>query len=158
VVYQTINGVQQTVVGNYALLGLNRVVFVVGPYDTSKPLVIDPVLSYSSYLGGAGDDQALGIAVDGAGNTYVTGSTLSADFPLRNPFQSTLGGGTDVFVTKFNSLGNDLVYSTYVGGSGNEQGNGIALDLAGNAFVVGTTASTNFPTTTGAYQTTLGGS
>src|SRR5438128_2601562 len=156
--YQTINGQQQTVTGSYVLLGTNRVGFVTGPYNTAYPLIIDPVMDYSTYIGGSGDDEGLAIAVDGAGNTYVTGKTLSTNFPLQNPFQSSFQGGTDVFVSKLNALGNALIYATYVGGSGADQGNGIAVDLAGNAYVVGTTGSTNFPTSTGAYQTTLGGS
>src|SRR5262249_18701546 len=156
--YQTADGARKDVAGAYTLLGGNRVGFAPGAYDVSKPLVIDPVLDYSTYLGGSGDDQGLGIAVDGAGNSYIVGKTLSTNFPVQRPFQSSAQGTSDVFVTKLNPAGNAIVYSTYVGGSGADQANGVAVDLAGNAYVVGTTASTNFPTTTGAYQTTLGGS
>jgi RHS repeat-associated protein len=158
VMYQMVNGVRQNVTGRYVVSGLGRVGFEVDAYDPGRELIIDPVLEYSSYLGGSGDDEGLAIAVDGAGNAYIAGKTLSSNFPVQNPFLGTIQGGTDVFVTKLSAAGNALVYSTYIGGSSDEQGNGIAVDLAGNAFVVGTTASSNFPTTTGAYQTTLGGS
>src|SRR5439155_14687294 len=136
ILYQIINGARQDVAGSYTLLGADRVGFLPGPYNAAYPLVIDPVMDYGTYLGGSGDDQGLGIAVDGAGNTYATGSTLSTNFPLQNPFQNTYQGSTDVFVSKLNPFGNMLIYSTYVGGSGNDQGNGIAVDLAGNAYVV----------------------
>jgi hypothetical protein len=103
-------------------------------------------LAYSTYLGGSGLDSGAGIAVDGAGNAYVTGPTYSTDFPLANPFQGTLGGGgSDAFVTKFNASGSALVYSTYLGGSGLDSGRVIAVDGAGNAYVAGSANSTNFP-------------
>src|SRR5262249_7422111 len=127
-------------------------------------LVIDPVLAYSTYLGGSGDDAGNGIAVDGAGNVYVTGSTASTDFPTQNPVQGTYGGGvcipnacTDAFVTQLNAAGTALVYSTYLGGNDNDVGIGIAVDSSGSAYVTGSTSSANFPTTAGAYQRTSGG-
>jgi len=129
----------------------------VAAYDASRPLVIDPVvLSYSTYLGGSGDDQGFGIAVDTDGNAYVTGRTDSANFPtISGAFQPTGGSTTDAFVTKLNPAGSALVYSTYIGGSGFDSGAGIAVDAAGNAYVTGFTGSTNFPTTAGAFQTTF---
>ena len=116
-------------------------------------------LVYSTYLGGTSDDYGYGIAVDTAGNAYVTGYTASTNFPTTpGAFQTTYGGGSDdAFVTKLNPTGTALVYSTYLGGTDSDGGYGIAVDSAGNAYVTGYTASTNFPTTPGAFQTTFGG-
>src|SRR5262249_4928997 len=122
--------------------------------DATKPLYIDPVLSFSTYLGGSGDDLGYGIAVDSAGNTLIAGQTTSYNFPTVNPFQSTLQGQSNAFVTKINSSGTYLVYSTYLGGHHFDGANGIAVDAAGNAYVVGTTNSSNFPTSPGALRTT----
>lgn len=101
-------------------------------------------LVYSTYLGGKNWDIGYGIAVDKAGNAYVTGSTYSTDFPTKNAFDST-SNGADVFVTKLNATGNALVYSTYLGGRSSEEGSGITVDKAGNAYLTGTTTSGNFP-------------
>src|SRR4029077_8352244 len=114
-------------------------------------------LMYSTYLGGSGDDGGYGIAVDNADNAYVTGRTISSDFPTKNPLQAAYGGISDAFVAKINAGGSALVYSTYLGGTAADFGNGIALDGAGNAYVTGLTESTNFPSTPGAFQTTCGG-
>ena len=117
-------------------------------------------LIYSTYLGGTGGDSGEAIAVDSKGNAYVTGLTNSVNFPTLNPFQSTYSGGSapDAFVTKLNTNGT-LLYSTYLGPTdGNVIGYGIAVDSKGNAYVTGSTRSANFPTTTGAFQTTYGGS
>jgi|SRR5579871_885719 len=103
-------------------------------------------LIYCTYLGGRSDDRAFGIAVDSGGNAYVTGWTGSGAFPVVSPVQSTLGGGKDAFVAKLNAAGNTLIYSTYLGGAGNDSGNGIAVDASGNAYVAGYTYSSNFPT------------
>jgi len=116
-------------------------------------------LSYSTYLGGSGADHAVGIAVDSPGNAYVTGNTWSTDFPTQNPYQGTQGGGDfsiDVFVTKLGPAGDSLSYSTYLGGSGDEYGRGIAVDSSGNAYVTGDTWSTDFPTQN-PYQGIYGG-
>jgi Beta-propeller repeat len=122
----------------------------------SRPLVIDPVLSFSSYLGGQGGDRGYGIALDPAGNVYITGETRSANFPIMNALQSSYGGDrNDAFVTKLNPSGTAILYSTYLGGSGGETGYDIAVDSTGNAYVTGTTYSTNFPTTPGALQRTI---
>jgi hypothetical protein len=117
-------------------------------------------LVYSTYLGGKGNDTAYGIAVDGSGNAYVTGLTTSTNFPTLHPMQATYGGGSgghgDAFVTKLNPTGSALVYSTYLGGSVGDEGDAIAVDTSGNAFVTGSTSSVNFPTKN-AFQPTKGG-
>jgi hypothetical protein len=118
-------------------------------------------LVYSTYLGGSGYEIGTGIAVDGSGNAYVTGSTESTDFPTMNPLQPANGGGNypglDAFVTKISPAGSAFVYSTYLGGSGEDVAYAIATDHAGNAYVTGLTASTNFPVTPGAFQTVFNG-
>jgi hypothetical protein len=115
-------------------------------------------LVYSTYLGGSYRDIAYGIAVDGSGNTYVTGETGSIDFPTTaGAFQSVNRGNTNAFMTKLNAAGSALVYSTYLGGSRQDYGYGIAVDGSGNAYLTGQTRSTDFPTTAGAFQTTFGG-
>jgi hypothetical protein len=134
-----------------------EVSFEVAAYDKSKPLIIDPVLTYSTFLGGGDNETGYGITVDADGNAYVTGSTGSIDFPTASPLQTSAGGDFDVFVSKVNPTGTALVYSTYLGGSGFDRGTGIALDSSGNVYLTGMTASNNFPTTTGAFQTTFGG-
>jgi hypothetical protein len=116
-------------------------------------------LVYSTYLGGSDGDNGSGIVVDATGNAYVTGTTVSTNFPTTaGAFQTFNAGRLDAFVTKLNPTGSALVYSTYLGSSGNDNGFGIAVDATGNAYVTGqTVASTNFPTTLGAFQTTSGG-
>src|SRR5205085_1987157 len=102
-------------------------------------------LVYSTYLGGSGYDTGYGIAVDGAGSAYVTGAATSFNFPTQSPYQATLQAGYDAFVTKLTPAGNALFYSTYLGGSSDDSGNGIAVDGAGSAYITGATNSTNFP-------------
>jgi hypothetical protein len=115
-------------------------------------------LVYSTYIGGSEDDVGYGIAVDGSGNAYVTGSTYSINYDVTpGAFQMTKGGGEDVFVTKLNETGTALVYSTYIGGSGDDYGNAIAVDGSGNAYVTGWTGSTDYDVTWGAFQTIHGG-
>jgi hypothetical protein len=144
--YQEVNGGRRVIDSHYVLAGANQIGFAVGAYDAHLPLIIDPVLSYSTYLGGSGEDYGSAIAVDSAGNAYVTGQAWSQDFPTKNAFQGTFGGGSyDGFVAKLNASGTALIYSTYLGGSGNEYGIGIAVDGAGNAYVTGSTTSTDFP-------------
>jgi hypothetical protein len=151
---------------HYVLQGENQVGFEVAKYDTSKPLVIDPVLKYATYLGGSGDDWGSvfnflrAVAVDPRGNAYVIGTTDSVDLPTTagayQPKFAGSGGGFidpfggfavgDVFVAKLNKAGDALVYSTYLGGGGDDYGEGIAVDAAGNAYLAGMTDSTDFPT------------
>ncbi len=152
--YQEVGGKQWTVSGQFVLLGTNEVGFQVGAYDKSLPLVIDPVLTYSTYLGGSAADYGFGVAVDGSGNAYVTGYTLSTNFPTTTGvFQSSLSGSEDAFVTKLNASGTGLLYSTYLGGNTTTYGQAIAVDGSGNAYIAGATNSSTFPTTSGAFQT-----
>ena len=143
-IYQEVNGIKQVIPGLYMLTGKSEVGFQVAAYDPTESLIIDPVLTYSTYLGGSDYDAGRGIAVDAAGNAYVTGETLSTNFPMANPFRGTFAGG-DAFVTKLNAAGSALIYSTYLGGTRDDFGHGIAVDAAGNAYVTGSTSSANFP-------------
>jgi len=150
------------VAANYTLDARNRVSFQLGAYDHRKTLLIDPTLSYSTYLGGSSNDYGASIAIDSSGSAYVTGYTNSITFPVTaGAFQTTCGGGcsgttVDAFVTKLDPTGSSIIYSTYLGGAGNDYGNGIVLDAAGNAYIVGQTFSADFPTTAGAFQTSCG--
>ena len=108
--------------------------------NTSGSSLVD-----STYLGGSSDDQGFGISVDASGNAYVTGGTTSNNFPIAAAIQGSSAGGSDVFVTKINSLGTTLIYSTYLGGSTSDYGYDIAADTSGNAYITGRTYSTNFP-------------
>ncbi|HEX8191233.1 MAG TPA: SBBP repeat-containing protein, partial [Pyrinomonadaceae bacterium] len=160
--YQQDGDERRAVESRYVMRGRARVGFEVGAYDRSKPLVIDPVLSYSTYLGGEGFEMPAGIAVDGAGNVYVTGTVVSDDFPVTdNAFQKRKAGGgrpgfgQDVFVTKLRPAGKgaaDLVYSTYLGGGAADYPFQMAADAAGNAHVVGVSESADFPATANSYR------
>jgi hypothetical protein len=224
-VYQRVSGRLRRVRCHYTLLAKNQVGFTLGAHDREQPVVIDPVLRWSTYLGGSGTsgDAALSIAVDSSGHAYVTGVTNSLDFPTTpgvfeatvpapgqrsafitkmawngrsviystyfggtncsetfptgirvdgsgnayitgstdctdlpvtsGAYQGSYGGSVDDFVAKLNATGTALVYSTYLGGTGNERAGGIAVDSAGNAYITGETASADFPTTSGAFQT-----
>jgi hypothetical protein len=138
IVYQEKNGTRQEIAARYAITNTNRVGFEIGGYDTSRPLCIDPLI-YSTYLGGDSYDYGASIAVDSAGNAYVTGETASTNFPTMNPLQANYHGGDDgmydAFVAKINPTGSALIYSTYLGGSGGESGVVIAVDSVGNAYV-----------------------
>ncbi len=144
------SGETQEVAAGYRLMGESSVGFVVASYDRGRELVIDPVLQYSTYLGGARTDIGTGIAVDVAGSAYVTGKTESLNFPTQNPFQAVKGGLPNptlynAFVTKLSPAGDAIVYSTYLGGYESDEGHGIAVDGAGNAYVTGQARSTDFP-------------
>ena len=158
--YQEVDNKKIEVIAQYRKTGENTYGFEVGEYDTSHTLIIDPVvLTYSTYLGGSGGDAGYGIAVDSSGYAYVTGNAGNSTFPkTTGAYQTTFGGSADAFVTKLNVDGSALVYSTYLGGTGNDQGRGIAVDSSGYAYVAGMTASDDFPMTMGGYQTTKGGS
>jgi|HubBroStandDraft_6_1064221.scaffolds.fasta_scaffold17757_2 hypothetical protein len=145
--YQEVNGTKREIRSHYVMKGRNEVGFRIASYDRGRPLIIDPVLAYSTYLGGSTDDAVLDITVDSAGNAYVTGFTTSIDFPTANASQPAYGGGNaDAFVTKINAAGSALVYSTYLGGSSDEVGQSIAVDSAGSVYVTGYTGSPDFPT------------
>jgi hypothetical protein len=148
-VYQVLNGVKKEIDGRYVIKGNREVGFATGSYDASAPLVIDPVISSSSYIGGTNNDVAHDIAVDSLGNAYLTGETFSASFPGTT---TPVYVFHEAFVTKLNPAGSAILYSTYLGGSGNEIANRIAVDSTGNAYVVGTTDSPNFPVTAGSFQ------
>jgi len=153
-VYQLVEGAKKEIEGNYVLNAKQEVGFKLSAYDRAQPLVIDPVLIYSSYLGGSDFDAAEAVAVDGTGNLYVTGETLSLNFPRAGTSRAS-AGSYDLFVTKVNAGGSAFVYSTYIGGRGDDLGQGIAVDANGNAYVTGLTDSDNFPTVN-ASQSSIG--
>ena len=132
--------------GRFVLDDRNHVRFAVGPYDRTRPLIIDPVLYYSTNLSGNLGGAEGGIAVDSSGSAYITGGTDSADFPTSNPLQANLQGQGNCFVSKLSPDGSELVYSTYLGGSDIDYCTGIAVDSSGNAYVTGETWSSDFPT------------
>jgi hypothetical protein len=146
VAYQEIDGMRQAVQCAFTHPAADRVGFSVGGYDASQPLTIDPLLVYSTYLGGALQDIGRAIAVDRGGNVFVTGQSSSLNFPTNRAFRGTNSGGADVFVARLNTNASAFLYSTYVGGSNADIGFGIAVDVGGNAYVAGTTESGNFPT------------
>ena len=161
VIYQEGDAGRHEILGGYVLEGHREIGFMLDVYDTTRPLVIDPTLVYSTYLGGSGVDFLHGtgsIAVDAAGSAYVTGTTSSADFPTTaGAFQPTYAGGnfncsSDAFVSKLDPTGSVLVYSTYLGGDACDSSRGIAVDASGNAYVTGHTDSGDFPVTPGALQ------
>jgi len=143
-IYQVREGRKTEVQGDFILADSRTYGFKVGPYDKNLPLVIDPALVFSTFLGGAHDDFANGIAVDSAGNVYVAGSTSSNNFPVLTPVQ-TYAGGSDAFITKLSPTGDSLVFSTFLGGSQDDFANGIAVDSSGNVYVAGATSSADFP-------------
>ncbi|HKE55349.1 MAG TPA: SBBP repeat-containing protein, partial [Pyrinomonadaceae bacterium] len=155
--YQKVRGKQRTIPSRYVVRAGNEVAFSVGRYNRSLPLVIDPVLVYSSYLGGSGSETGNAVAVDSTGSAYIVGQTNSPQFPVGSPLQPTLGGLTDVFITKLNPAGTAVVYSTFLGGSGSENGFGVALSTSGDLFVTGQTSSVNFPLVSPLHAT-FGGS
>ncbi len=156
-IYQTVNGARTAIAGGFKLNGNQEARFEIAAYDHAKPLVIDPTLSYSTYLGGTDSEIGTSVAVDPMGNVYIVGTTRSFDFPTLNPFQPVLGGLLSAFVAKFSPSGS-LIYSTYLGGSslvgdnGYSLGLGIAVDAAGNAYVTGQNSDAEFPTTANALQ------
>jgi hypothetical protein len=165
VVYQEANGTRQTIDGHYVVRHGHRVGFALGDYDLRRALIIDPAITYSTYLGGATNESgADAVVVDASGDAYLTGYTRAWDFPVTpGAFQTTCPSGQGqygcgtwgaAFITKMNPTGTALVYSTYLGGNEGAQGSAIAIDGAGDAYVTGFTYASNFPTTPDAYQTT----
>lgn len=153
--YQEIAGRRKEVAASFLINERREVSFVLGEYDERLALVIDPVFSYSTFLGGNSSDAIRGIAVDSAGNAYVTGETASTNFPVTaNGYRTVHSGGfNDVIVSKLNPTGTALLSSTYLGGNGFDSGLDIAVDSSGKAYVTGSTTSSDFPTTPGAFQT-----
>jgi hypothetical protein len=160
--FQVIGGNRVPVESRFEVRGAHSYGFAIEGYDRRYPLIIDPDLLYSTYLGGTRvgvGESALGVAVDDAGRAFVTGGAGSTDFPTTpGAFDRTLGGFGDAFVTKLNPAGSALAYSTYLGGSRGDFSSDIAVDDAGRAYVTGITGSANFPTTPGSFDRTFGGS
>jgi uncharacterized protein (TIGR03437 family) len=157
-VYQTVGGVRHEISGDYRLAGLSRVRFEIGEWDRTLPLVIDPVFSYGSFLGGASADGAFSLALDSAGNIYVAGITGSAAFaPSGSTPVRSFSGMSDAFVAKLNPQGTALIYFTYLGGSDQDAAMAVSVDSQGNAYVTGGTNSKDFPVTSQAFQTRFGG-
>jgi hypothetical protein len=126
--------------------------FRVGDYDRSKPLIIDPVLVYAEYLQGNNRTSIAGMAADAAGEAFVTGETAATDLLVASANQPSNAGSDNAFLMKFSADGSGAVFATYFGGSAFDQGNAVALDANGNAYITGTATSANFPTTAGVYK------
>lgn len=167
VIYQTVRGVRQEVPGGYRLLDAHTVAFAVGKYDRQWPLVIDPVLYFSTYFGGNSIDTAWALALDTNGFIYVAGQTFSnqksttSTLPFSTPgaFQTNFAGGSqvgDAFVAKFDNQGSNLIYLTYLGGSVDDAAYCIAVDGNGDAYVAGATDSANFPIRNGIFTNISG--
>ncbi|HXD29585.1 MAG TPA: SBBP repeat-containing protein [Pyrinomonadaceae bacterium] len=160
-VYQELNGQRKPVEASYVIGAEGDISFIIGDYDRTNTLVIDPTLVYSTYFGAGAIDEARDIVVDATGNAYICGNTSSTNLLVVNAFQPTFGGGNfqgarDVFVTKINSSGTSVLYSTYLGGGGDDKCGRLALDASGNAYIAGETTSTNFPVFN-AFQGLYGG-
>jgi hypothetical protein len=167
VIYQTANGARKVISGGYKMLDAHTVAFAVGKHDRNLPLVIDPILSYSTYFGGNADDIAWNVAVDTNGFVYVAGQTLSSQFAANTllsthgAFQTNYQGGLqagDAFLAKFGNSGSNLVYFTYLGGSADDAAYGLAVDATGDVYVAGATISPNFPTKNAIYTNISGAS
>lgn len=159
-VYQDLaDGTRRTIAGAFRLLSSTEIGFALGAYDRSRPLVIDPVLSYSTFLGGtAANEEIDAIAVDSTGAVYVAGFTNSTDFPVTpGAARTTFAGNTDAFVAKLNPTGTALLYATYLGGASFDEPYRLRVDAAGTAYVAGRTTSADFPVTPGAAQSAHGG-
>lgn len=157
VAYQDHLGGRQPVAVRYQIGASGEITFELGEYDRTRTLVIDPVVAYSTYLGGGGTDFAQGIAVDTDGSVLICGYTLSTDFPTASARQGASGGSQDAFVAKLNSSGSALVYATFIGGGGIDAANSVAVDAEGNAYVTGLTASSNFPVASPLQASNRGG-
>ncbi len=155
--YQSVDGRRHEISGRWQLSADKTATFRLASYDRSRALVIDPVLRYSSFLGGSQSTSISRIAVDSAGNAYVAGYTTAGDFPAApTPESSTFGGGAvsqGAFVAKIDPTGSSLLYTTYLSGSAGEQATGLAVDTTGNVYITGNTQSTDFPVL-GAFQST----
>jgi uncharacterized repeat protein (TIGR01451 family) len=152
-VYQVNGNREQPVLGHFVRRSENEIGFSVPDYDRTRTLVIDPVLSYSTFLGGSGDEFGTKIAIDSGLNFYVAGTTTSADFPVTTGVtQPTLDAPNDAFVAKFDATGSTLLFATYLGGTGTETVAGIGVDGGFNVYIGGTTTSSNYPHSVNAFQ------
>jgi hypothetical protein len=163
VVYQEINGERVAVSASFVLRDANTVAFEIAAYDRARALVIDPVLTYSGFIGGIGDDEGFAVDIDSAGNAYVVGyaSSTETTFPvLVGPDLTHNAGTTDAFIAKVNPFGTALIYAGYIGGNGPDIGRGVAVDANGNAYITGycTSGPTTFPVLVGPGLTYTGGS
>jgi hypothetical protein len=159
IIYQMVGGSRKEISGGYRLVNEETVAFSVGEYNRGLPLVIDPILSYSTYFGGNLGDEGLAVAVDTNGFIYVAGETFSTQFATPGAYQTNFQGGSltgDAFVAKFDNAGTNLIYLTYLGGSGDDGAFGMAVDGAGDAFVTGFTDSGDFPVTNALYKNISG--
>jgi uncharacterized repeat protein (TIGR01451 family) len=154
--YQEIGEKKREISVRYSLKPSGQVAFQIGNYDKSRELVIDPVLVYSTYLGGSDFELGNSIAVDSSGNAYITGQTFSPNFPTGSSLHPVMSGFSDAFISKLNAAGSAIVYSTYLGGSNLENGLSIAVDNAGNAYVTGQTFSDDFPVVNALFSTLAG--
>ena len=153
-IYQEIGGNRLFVQGRFISRGYRRFGFKIGRYDHSLPLVIDPVLSYSTFFASQGETDVAGVARDAAGEIFLAGSTAGIRLPIEQPFQSQLNGVKDAFISKISEDGSTLVYSTYFGGSSQDEAVALALDTQGDAFITGDTSSSDFPTTPNSFGPT----
>ena len=144
-IYQESGGGRVHIYGRYRMTGPRTIGFEIDAFDASQPLVIDPIISYCTYLGGSAMGAVTGLAVDAGGNLYVAGWTEALDFPIAGAIQAFNKGGVDAFIAKLNAAGTALVYATYIGGRSDDRAAGIAVDSSGQAYVIGSTGSTNFP-------------
>jgi hypothetical protein len=167
-IYQMAGGSRKEIAGGYKILDAHRVAFAVGKYNRELPLVIDPILSYATYFGGTAGEAAWAVAINtNDGSIYIAGQTLSKQFYTNgwsfstpDAYQTNFGGGTltgDAFVARFDNLGQNLIYLTYLGGKADDGAVGLAVDSAGNAFVTGYTDSPNFPTSSNALYPKISG-
>jgi hypothetical protein len=157
VLYQEIDGRQRPVDGSFRIYRDGTIGFRVGEYDHARPLIIDPVLSYSTFVGGSGMDAVTAIAVDGEGNAYLAGWTTSSNLPTVSPVQAQERGSVNAFIAKLGPGGNSLIYCTYLGGASDDRAFAIAIDSSGDAYVTGWTTSTNFPTVSPVQYSLSGG-
>ena len=156
VIYQTVEGERQPIAGSYVLLDESEVGFRIGDYDAHRELVIDPVLTFSTYLGGETTDNAFDIAVDVEGYAYITGDTRSIFFPMEPATGERVRPSEDVYVLKIDVASSTLVYTAFLGASEDETGYGIAVNSAGNAHVIGATDSSSFPVVNPVQPTSMG--